>query len=259
MSKYIGGYSMKMINMSKLIILGIFVFSSVQNHAVGNEIIQRQLNIGSFITNATHQLINNISNHSKTMLACTSAVLVGGLAYRYIKSNSFKQRCSGSLLWAARNGHSKIAQLLISWCGANVNTQDNLDATPLMLAARNNHQEVAQYLMTKCDIDNLNRTLLWAAQHGHAQAVKSLLHCGAKVNTRNHQGKTPLMLATRNEHSEVVRHLIDYDDANATMLIPLSKEVLELAKMGLACFVDSSQQEAFRNININKIIIYCID
>ncbi|MCP4130102.1 MAG: hypothetical protein GY754_03695 [bacterium] len=54
---------------------------------------------------------------------------------------------------------------------------------------------------------NLNGKLLYAAQKGNLPSVKALLAQGAKVNTRNRKGNTPLLLAVIGDSPVSVRDL----------------------------------------------------
>ena len=51
-----------------------------------------------------------------------------------------------ALIFAARDGHFEIAELLISY-GASVNWQDDEKVTPLILASSRNHPEIVTLLL----------------------------------------------------------------------------------------------------------------
>ncbi len=51
--------------------------------------------------------------------------------------------------------------------------------------------------------------LTWAAGRGHTDIVSMLLEKGAKVNTADKYGTTPLVWACRRGHKEIVDMLID--------------------------------------------------
>jgi len=58
-----------------------------------------------------------------------------------------------ALHWAAKLGHSKIAQLLIK-SGANINSQDQLLRTPIYSAAKKNqYQTVLELLKAGVNLD----------------------------------------------------------------------------------------------------------
>jgi ankyrin repeat protein len=79
--------------------------------------------------------------------------------------------------------------------------------------------KVLQHIETNQDLDSKDSQqhtpLSLAARHGHFQIVKELLATN-KVNpdARNHIGRTPLFLACMYGHREVVRHLKDHSRVN---------------------------------------------
>jgi ankyrin repeat protein len=56
-------------------------------------------------------------------------------------------------------------------------------------------------------IDPAHTHLMYAALEGQTQIVKALLDRGADVNTKDSQGRTALMVATINLHTDTVRLL----------------------------------------------------
>ena len=51
--------------------------------------------------------------------------------------------------------------------------------------------------------------LTWAAGRGHTDIVHALLSHGAKVNTSDKYGTTPLIWASRKGHQDIVRKLLE--------------------------------------------------
>merc|ERR1712062_340302 len=84
------------------------------------------------------------------------------------------------LIEAAANGHKDIVQILLD-NGANIDYQDNLGRTALMLAAGNGHKDIVQILL-----DN-----------------------GANINQQNNYGETALTRAALNGKKDVVQFLLD--------------------------------------------------
>jgi len=80
------------------------------------------------------------------------------------------------LHWAAGNGYTKIAKLLISR-GANVNTKNNKGNTPLHRAAVRGYAE-------------------------YTETAKLLIENGADMNAKNKEGKTPLKISIEKGHKE---------------------------------------------------------
>ena len=96
--------------------------------------------------------------------------------------------------------------------GADHNTQNYTDATPVLVAAQMGHAGVVRVLH-ELGAD-LNTPMLGgftpvfiAAQDGHAEVVGVLAELGANVTTPNDYGATPVFIAAQNGHVEVVRLL----------------------------------------------------
>ncbi|XP_065910853.1 uncharacterized protein [Dysidea avara] len=98
---------------------------------------------------------------------------------------------------------------------ADIKITDNWGRTPLMMAARNNHPEVVKMLVDKgADLNARDKdgdTMLMCAAHGGCTEVASdLLNTGSiDINAVNKWGWTPLMIATNNNHPEIVKMLVD--------------------------------------------------
>ena len=61
------------------------------------------------------------------------------------------------------------------------------------------------------DETEINDALLRASNHGHIRIVRALLDKGADPNYSDHDGDTPILLATRNKCFEVARLLINHN------------------------------------------------
>jgi len=149
------------------------------------------------------------------------------------------------LFCAARNGHSDVAELLISkgagvntkdaWGrtplhhaagagatevvrlllseGANVNGKDGIDETPLYVAAIGGHVDTARLLLSSganadAHGDTSGTPLHMAAWAGHSDLARLLLSEGARVNAKNGCDDTPLHLAARTGQTEVAQLLL---------------------------------------------------
>lgn len=71
--------------------------------------------------------------------------------------------------------------------GADVNYQDPLGQTALLMAAAHNHVDVARLLLSKGADINLSTTEGWgpwiaAAMFGHSEMVQLLLSCGTEIH-----------------------------------------------------------------------------
>jgi len=119
---------------------------------------------------------------------------------------------STPLYWAARKGHSKVAQLLIAH-KADVNYTTPEKWTALMEASLVGNDDVAQLLIEKGANVNMvtveNATaLLMAVSRGNTPIVKLLLRAGAAksiiVQKGYYEGKTPLLIAKERNFNDIV-------------------------------------------------------
>lgn len=140
------------------------------------------------------------------------------------------------LLWAARNGHEAVVQLLLGRSRIDVDFEDVGGQTALSWAAENGHDTVVKPLLDsgKANInskDLYGRTpLSWAARNGHDAVVKLLLDTGrANVDSKNGYSRTPLSLAAENGHSAVVELLLDTGEVDINMKDVYSQTPLSLA------------------------------
>jgi len=117
---------------------------------------------------------------------------------------------------ALGNKNIDLAQNLISK-GADVSAVDANGRSVLEAAAQQGSIPLMNQIMKKLrektgkeeiDTDTLNRTLIAAADNGHARAVEVLIRAGADKNAVNAKGETPLILATKGMHTETVKMLI---------------------------------------------------
>jgi beta-lactamase regulating signal transducer with metallopeptidase domain len=121
-----------------------------------------------------------------------------------------------ALIGAARGGQGHLIDFLIRE-GADPNLAAPGDGSPLIAAAREGYAEIVlQLLQSGAKIDMQvtgdENALMQAAWHGHVEAVRVLIEQGADVNSRaweQGQLRTPLRLARRGKHEDVVRMLIE--------------------------------------------------
>lgn len=120
-----------------------------------------------------------------------------------------------ALHYAIENNHNKIAARLIDkLTPAMVDKKDKDDYTALMLAAGINQPKLYETLLMKganpaiTGNDGYNALTL-AARHGALEIVKIAVELPASnIDTQTATGKTPLILAAREGHEEIVSHLL---------------------------------------------------
>ena len=100
--------------------------------------------------------------------------------------------------------------------GVNISVRDDSPEhrTALLIAAANGHAEVVEELLTagaplhQTTATSLNTALHEAASTGHLQVCQLLLDRNATMEPHNNNNQTPLMLAEKNGHQNVVNLLI---------------------------------------------------
>ncbi|XP_029431054.1 ankyrin repeat and death domain-containing protein 1B isoform X3 [Rhinatrema bivittatum] len=113
---------------------------------------------------------------------------------------------------AAKNGHSEVVETLINRWDEVDKTNENGE-TPFYLAAEGGHEDCAVLLLEAgSDINSLNNdssgALHAAAQNGHVSTVKFLIGQNIELAVPS-QKESPLHLAIRNHHMDVVDMLLE--------------------------------------------------
>ncbi|KAL6868590.1 ankyrin repeat-containing domain protein [Trichoderma novae-zelandiae] len=91
---------------------------------------------------------------------------------------------------------------------------DSDNQTPLLWAARNDHEAVVDLLidanaaLEARDKDQGATPLIWAARKGHEKVVRLLLERGSELNARDYLERTPLSLAAFYKHEPIIRLLL---------------------------------------------------
>ena len=119
---------------------------------------------------------------------------------------------------AVRKGNAEALQLLID---AGADTQMNYeDGTLLHVAAERGHIAAARLLietypyMLSAEDDRRNTPLHIAANAGYAEMVTFLIDSGANPALKNKENRTPLYLAQKQSHPDVIEILQAYHEAN---------------------------------------------
>ncbi|MEM7283625.1 MAG: ankyrin repeat domain-containing protein [Pseudomonadota bacterium] len=127
------------------------------------------------------------------------------------------------LMVATKHGHMDLVSRLIE-SGADRGQVDESGHTALWYSVDSGHTELLTILNHKQAMDQVDREgngiLHQAALRGNEDVVSALLRMGvAQVDSTNHQGNTPLMVAANHGHLKVVSRLVsagaDLDHKNA--------------------------------------------
>jgi len=142
-----------------------------------------------------------------------SVELVSTLLGMDLNIDGTDARGSTPLMWAARNGHEKVVEMLGCY-EVRPNLPDFTGMTPLLYAIGYRHERVVEILLRQRGADpdfpdGLGKTpLSYAAQNGLVGAVKMLLERGGNPNKPDNSRKTPLSFAARSGHDRVVEILL---------------------------------------------------
>ncbi|RAQ49594.1 ankyrin [Aspergillus flavus] len=123
------------------------------------------------------------------------------------------------LMFASSFGHIEVVKLLLKH-GADLTNRDITGTTSLHVAAYDGHVKVVEIFLqassTHVDaLNRLNRTPLFqAAARGHLCVVNTLLSHKANAKIKDHYRSTPLLIAVRNGHKDVVGRLITLADSS---------------------------------------------
>ncbi len=97
--------------------------------------------------------------------------------------------------------------------GADINSTDEIDGTPLSLACSYGYYEIVKFLIDSgAEInkkDNSgNSSLILASLNGHFEIVKILFKNGADLNTKGDYGVTALHHAANYGYTEIAKYLL---------------------------------------------------
>ncbi|XP_050305118.1 putative ankyrin repeat protein RF_0381 [Anthonomus grandis grandis] len=116
---------------------------------------------------------------------------------------------------ACLNNHTGIVKLLLQH-NANVNAKDAIGETPAIMAT--NLELFRTLVKNGADIfqkSKLKKTALHAAcEKGLKAFVEHLISAGSDVNAVTVEGESPLMLAIKNAHLDVVKYLLKCESVN---------------------------------------------
>ncbi len=155
-------------------------------------------------------------------------------AFYLVPSPTANQVQSEILLAAKEGDYIKLVNSISS--GADLNSRDEHGLTPLMWAAVQGHSTVAEVLIENgADVNAVNvngdTALMWAGLVGYEDLVKLLIEGGADVNASDpNSGVTALMAASSRGNLEIVGMLLEAD-ANVNAVDKKGKSALAHASL----------------------------
>lgn len=117
------------------------------------------------------------------------------------------------MMWAAKNGHTYIVHLLMTYGGDPALT-DNQGYNVLQLATHSSNILLLVYLLlVDMAVDNMDpyghTCLMWAAYQGDALSVDALLKWGASINVVDHDGLNALHWAVVRGNRQCIKRIIE--------------------------------------------------
>ncbi|MBQ4875166.1 MAG: ankyrin repeat domain-containing protein [Rickettsiaceae bacterium H1] len=154
-----------------------------------------------------------------------------------IRSETDRGKKIEALCKAADYGYKELVEALIEIDDDGVDVDARLNEfswTALMYAAREGHSDIAELLIEKhADVnakDRSGRTSLWlAAYNGNEKIVEQLLQKNADVNAQTEEGSTPLIAAAEEGHKGVVNLLLNGKDIDVNVKDRNGKTACDLA------------------------------
>ncbi|MCJ1324005.1 hypothetical protein MMC10_000667 [Thelotrema lepadinum] len=132
---------------------------------------------------------------------------------------------------AAESGHEAAVELLLR-LGADIDSGDSRDNSPLILACKGGHTAVIELLLSHGasteakNMSNWNTALVWAARCGHMDATKVLLSRSTDIQGKDSEGHHALLEACYWGNHWIVEMLLNSGlqfDAEDEMLMTVAK------------------------------------
>jgi len=166
--------------------------------------------------------------------------IIQKLLARGFDPNTPSEKGIPALVFAIQSESPKSALVLAKNLQTQVNVQNQLGETPLMLAAINNQIELAAVLINRgADVNRPGWTPLhYAATRGHREMMRLLLDNDAYIDSEAANGTTPLMMAAYSAPPLAVKLLLE-EGADPTLVNNGNATALDFALRG------DHQQSAF--------------
>ncbi|XP_046381686.2 serine/threonine-protein phosphatase 6 regulatory ankyrin repeat subunit B-like [Haliotis rufescens] len=123
-------------------------------------------------------------------------------------------KCDTILHKACYGGNADIIEYIVSHNIVNINSRNTLQRTPVMWAAEKGQKSVFDCLVrNKCDLnvqcDSGGNILHMACVGGHLDIIEYVVsHQIVSIDSSDHLGRTPVMLAAQNGHSNIFDLLV---------------------------------------------------
>jgi ankyrin repeat protein len=152
------------------------------------------------------------------------------LIARGFDPNTPNEKGEAGILVALQSEAFKSASLLAKLPNTNLNAQNLLGETPLMLAAINNQLELAKVLIERgADVNKPGWTPLhYAATRGHREMMRLLIENDAYIDSESENGTTPLMMAAFSTSPLAVKLLLE-EGADPTLVNHGNASALDIA------------------------------
>ena len=152
------------------------------------------------------------------------------LLARGFDPNTPNEKGDPGILVALQSEAPKAAMVLAKHPKTNLNAQNRLGETPLMLAAINNQLELAKVLIDHgADVNREGWTPLhYAASKGHREMMRLLIENDAYLDSESSNRTTPLMMAAFSNSPLAVKLLLE-EGADPTLLNDGQASALDIA------------------------------
>ena len=153
--------------------------------------------------------------HEASKLGNTA--IVGMLLFQSANVNAIDKWLNTPLMYATLHGHKNVVAFLLQ-SNCDVSKVNKGSRSALHTASRHGHTDIANMLiqakadMDICDSDG-NTSVLLAGKYRHYEIMKSLIHAGCNVHKRDSSGKTLFHYAAISGNQELVQILVSLQAA----------------------------------------------